>query len=483
MKFRTVGWLLGVVWAGLAVVQLVPLGLALARSEPWEPFAFSAAGAAAGGALLLVSLRRAERALDHRAAFLAVALIWLSICVLGAVPYALSPAPQLGLIDSLFESTSGFTATGATVISGLDQMALSLLLWRSITQWLGGMGMVILGVAILPLLGVGGMQLYKAESPGPTKDKMTPRIAETARILWLLYLGLTAAAAVLYLGAGMSLFDAICHAMTTIATGGFSTHDASLGYFDSAAVHLVAIVGMIAGGTSFAVLHRALTGGLVWAEQPELRTYVAIMVLASVLITADLTVTHSSQFASATEALLHATFQVVSILTTTGYATRDFDLWGGTSHVVILLLFFVGGMAGSTAGGVKVIRVLLLARLVGAQFFRLLHPRAVNLLRLGGRTIEDEIVVSSLGFVGMWFLLMLFGAALLSLWDSDLSSNVTAAAVTLGNIGPGFGHVGPSQTFAGLAPGAKLVTSGLMILGRLEIYTLLIILTPAFWRR
>jgi trk system potassium uptake protein TrkH len=369
------------------------------------------------------------------------------------------------------------------VLEGLDSMPWSLLLWRSISQWLGGMGVVILGVAILPLLGVGGMQVYKDEAPGPTQDKMTPRIAETAMLLWVPYLGLSLLAGVLYVASGMTVFDAVCHAMTTVSTGGFSTHDASLGFYDSSLIHLIAVVFMIAGGTSFVILHRALTGGLSWSNQPELRAYIGIIGLASALIAFDLVNRMSADFVSTAEVLEHALFQAVSIVSSTGYSTRDYGLWPSLSQTTLLMLFFVGGMAGSTAGGVKVVRIVLLLRLAFAQFFRLLHPKGVRIVRLGSRTVDDEILVSSVGFIGMWLLLIGLGAGLVSLYGTDFTSSVAVAAATLGNIGPGLGTAGPASSYAPFDDGAKLVLSALMILGRLEIFTVLIILTPGFWRR
>ena len=483
MKIQTVGWLIGAVWAGLAGVFAAPLLLALVRGEPWQPFAIAAAVAAAGGGLLLALLRKAERALDQRSAMLAVSAILLSVCVLAAVPFASYPEPRMSLVDSLFEATSGFTTTGATVLSGLDDLPHSLLLWRSLMQWLGGMAMVIFGIGILPLLGVGGMQIYREQAPGPSKDQVTPRIAETARLLWLLYLGMTVVAAALFRATGMNLFDAICHAMTSIATGGFSTHDASLGYFDSSAIHVVAIVAMLAGGTSFAILHRALAGGAVWSEHPELRAYLGFYLLATGLIALDLALNRGGGFASFAGVLEHAAFQAASILSTTGYATRDWGQWPGLSQVTLFSLFFVGAMAGSTGGGIKVVRIVLLGRLAFAQFYRLLHPHAFSVVRIGSRTVDDAIVVSSLGFIGLWFLLLALGTAVISWHGSEFLSSVTAAADTLGNIGPGFVQVGPGHTFASFEAVAKLMMIALMVLGRLEIYTLLIVLTPAFWRR
>jgi len=482
MNLRTVGWLLGGVWLALAGIMLAPLLAALVLSEPWRPFAYAITLAGGIGGALLFFLRRVQRALDHRSAFLAVSLVWVSACLLGSVPYLSYSDPDIYWVDALFEATSGFTTTGATVLSGLDQFPRSLLLWRSITQWLGGMGMVIFGVAILPLLGVGGMQLYKAEAPGPTKDKMTPRIAETAKLLWVLYLGLTVLTAIMFYAAGMSLFDAINHAMTSISTAGFSTHDASLGYFDSASIHLIATVAMLAGGTSFAILHRALTGGMSWSDQPELRAYTGIFLLACTLITIAL-LHDGGEFSSFLSALRHAAFQAASILTTTGYTTTDYDAWPAVATAVLFGLFFVGGMAGSTSGGVKVIRVVLLGRLAMAQFFRLLHPHAVDVVRLGPRTVDDRILASSLGFIGMWLILLAIGTGLLSFGGDDVVTCFSAAAASLGNIGPAFAEVGPTRTYVELSPGSKLITQALMLLGRLEIYTLLIVLTPSFWRR
>ncbi len=389
---------------------------------------------------------------------------------------------DLGIVDALFESISGFTTTGATVLSDLDELPTSLLLWRSMMQWLGGMGIVLFGVAMLPLLGVGGMQLYKAEAPGPTKDKMTPRIAETAKILWVLYFGLTAAAGALFYLGGMGSFDALNHAMTAIATGGFSTHDQSLGYFDSALIHVVTTVTMLAGGTSFPILYGFITRGPSWREHPELRAYVAVFLLATLAMTADLSIHMPQRFPELATALRHAAFQAASILTTTGYSSADYDLWPAPSHVVLLALFFVGGMAGSTSGGPKVIRILLLGRVAWMQFTGATHRRAVQVVRLGSHTIEERVVFGSLGFLAMWILLLGAGTLALSMAGTDVMSSFTTAAVSLGNIGPGFGAVGPSQTYAALDTGSKLVVEALMILGRLEIYTVLIVLTPAFWR-
>jgi trk system potassium uptake protein TrkH len=483
MNLRTVSWLVGFVLLAVALAQAIALLVALALGEPWRPFTNTIGAGAAVAMLLLLPARRGEHSLDHRSAFLAVSLAWAAACILGAGPFFHHPALGLSAIDALFESVSGFTTTGATVVSGLDQLPRSLLLWRSLCQWLGGMGIVLLGIAVFPVLGLGGMQLFKAEAPGPTKDKITPRIAETAKLLWVLYLGLTVADGVLLWIGGMTPFDAICHAMATISTGGFSTHDASLGYYESGFIHLVTSAFMLLGGMSFAVLHRALTRGIKWSESPELRAYLGIFALASLLIAIDLRVSMPETYGTAAEALEPAIFQAATILTTTGFTTQNFDLWPPLSHAVILGLFFVGGMAGSTGGGLKVIRILVIARLAFSQFFRLVHPHGFSAIKLGVRTLEDQVVLSVLGFFGMWILLLIVGTGLICGFGSDLLTGFSAAAVTLGNIGPGFGGVGPAHTYEGFAQSAKLVMAGLMLMGRLEIYAALIILTPGFWRR
>jgi trk system potassium uptake protein TrkH len=483
MRVRTILWLVGIVVGAVALSQTLALGVALALGEPWLPFANTIAAGLALAALCILPTRGSTLSLDHRSAFLAVTLSWMAACILGAGPFFHHPALGLSALDSLFESVSGFTTTGATVLSGLDGAPRSVLLWRSLSQWLGGMGIVLLGVAVFPILGLGGMQLYRAEAPGPTKDKITPRIAETAKLLWTLYLGLTLAeAGLLWLG-GMTPFDSICHSMSTISTGGFSTHDASLGHFDSGFIHLVTAGFMLLGGMSFAILHRGLTRGISWSESPELRLYLGLFGIATLLLAADFRLGSPAQFPSSAEALEHAAFQAASILTTTGFTTRDFDLWPPLSHAVLLALFFVGGMAGSTGGGIKVIRVLLTVKLAFGHFFRLVHPRGFSAIKLANRTVEESVILGVVGFVGMWFVLLLVGTALIAAFGSDVFTSFSAAAVTLGNIGPGFGGVGPSHVYAHLSPGAKLIMVALMILGRLEIYTALVILTPGFWRR
>jgi trk system potassium uptake protein TrkH len=478
-----VGRLLGGVLLLVAVALLLPLAWALAAAEPSGPFAVAALFGGVSGGGLLWTLRGAPRGLTHRGAFLGVTGSWLGACILGAVPFVVHPDLSLGLVDSLFESVSGFTTTGATVLSGLDALPRSLLLWRSVSQWVGGMGMVLLGLAVLPILGVGGMQLYKAEAPGPTSDKITPRLAETAKVLGILYVGLTVAQTVLLVLGGMSFFDSVCHAMTTISTGGFSTHDSSLAYYESGYVHGVVTVFMLLGGMSFAILYRLIITGLEWTAAPELRFYLAVFAGATLLLAIDLRTGMPDEFSSAGEAVRHGAFQAATILTTTGHVSQDYDAWPALSRSVLFALFFLGGMAGSTAGGIKVVRAMLIAKAAFAQFFRLVHPRGVYALKLGDDRVADEIVQGVAGFVALWLLLLIVGTVLLAAHGMDLLTSLSASAVSLGNIGPGLGGVGPSNTYAEFAPTAKLILAALMVIGRLEVYTVLVILTPRFWKR
>jgi trk system potassium uptake protein TrkH len=478
----SVAWVVGLVLALVGGALLVPLATALALAEPALPFAISAAATLALAGALLAVFRGADRALDHRQGFLTVTLVWLGVCVVSGVPYSLHPGLDMSAIDGFFESASGYTTTGATVISGLDAAPRSVLLWRALTHWIGGMGMVLLGVAILPLLGVGGMQLFRAETTGLTKDRLTPRIAETAKLLWTVYVGLTVANVALLLAGGMSIFDSVCHAFATLSTGGFSTRDASLGAFASPFLRWTTTAFMLLGAVNFALLHRALTRGLGWREDPELRAFVALVALATVVVAIDLRTAVPVAFETGGEALEHAAFQVATIVSTTGFVTTDYGQWPPLSQSVLLALCFVGGMAGSTAGGPKVIRLLLLGRVALSRLFPLTHPRAVEVVTLGGRRVGPDVVLAVLGFVAMYGLLVAVGTLALSSFGHDLLTSVSAVAACLGNIGPGFGAAGPHTTFDFFEPGAKLLLALLMILGRLEIYTVLVLFTAVYWR-
>ena len=434
------------------------------------------------GLLSWLPVRRMHRDLRLRDGFVVVVMFWTVLSAIGALPFALSERPEVSITDSFFESVSGLTTTGATVIIGLDDLPPSILYYRQQLQWLGGMGIIVLAVAVLPMLGIGGMQLYRAETPGPMKDaKLTPRITETAKALWYIYLGLTVACALAYWVAGMNLFDAVGHSFSTVAIGGFSTHDASMGYFNSVAIDMVAVVFMFASGVNFslhfvAFRQRSLIGYL---QDSEFKFYAALLGLV-VLLTA-IGLYASGTFRNPWDALLQGLFQGVSIGTTAGFTTAAFYDWPG--HVAILLLFasFVGGCAGSTGGGIKVIRVLLLVKQGVREITRLVHPSAQIPVRVGDKTISPRVVEAVWGFFALYVASFTAMYLLLAATGIELLTAFSAVAACINNLGPGLAGVGAH--YADLNDAAKWVLCFAMLLGRLEIFTLLVLLSPAFWRR
>ncbi|MBS3799854.1 MAG: TrkH family potassium uptake protein [Thioalkalivibrio sp.] len=434
------------------------------------------------GGLLWAPLYRMRQELQARDGFILVVLFWLGLGIAGAAPLVLDPSLQVSFTDAAFESMSGLTTTGATVLFGLDEMPRAILWYRQQLQWMGGMGIIVLAVAILPILGVGGMQLFKAETPGPIRDnKLTPRIAETARNLWYIYLGLTVACALAYWAAGMDAFDAVAHAFSTIAIGGFSPYDASLGYFDNALIEAVAILFMLIAGMNFAlhflVIHRATTEP--YRRDEELRSYLVLLAVASAIV---VTFMLGSGFTDdATEALRRGVFHVVSIATTTGYATDSFYLWPGFLPVLLIFLSFVGACTGSTGGGMKVVRVLLLMKQGLREIKRLVHPHARITVKVNGKEAADRVVQAVWGFLAAYVMVFVMMMLLLMATGLDQVTAFSAVAATLNNLGPGLGAVGAN--YAGINDFSKWVLIVAMLMGRLEIFTVLVLLSPAFWRR
>jgi trk system potassium uptake protein TrkH len=384
-------------------------------------------------------------------------------------------------VDAFFESVAGFTTTGSTVMPRIEGTARTLLLWRSFIQWVGGMGIILFTVAVLPLLGIGGMQLFRVEVPGPVKDKLRPRVIETARRLWAIYVGLTALEAGALWFAGMEAFEAICHAFTTLATGGFSTRDASVGGFGSPALEWIVIVFMALAGVNFVLHYRVVTLGAKGVRgDAELRYYAAVLAAATLMLLPFLPAEHAS---SPHESLRNALFAVVSVATTTGYGTTDFERWPAFAQFVLLQLMILGGMSGSTAGGVKSLRVLLGFRALGAAVDRLLHPHAVRPVKYGGRAVPDDVIAAIWAFFVAYFAIAALASALVAGFGYDLVTAVSAVLTTLGNVGPGLGAVGPFDNFAHFPDALKLLLSACMLAGRLEIFTFLVLLHPSFWRR
>ncbi len=435
-----------------------------------------------GGILLYLPVKNQKKELKLRDGFLVVVLFWTVLGIFGGLPFYLSDTPDLSITDAVFESISGLTTTGATVIVGLDQMPHSLLFYRQEIQWLGGMGIIVLAVAVLPMLGIGGMQLFRAETPGPVKDnKLTPRITETAKALWFIYLGLTVACGIAYWVAGMGLFDAIAHAFSTVSIGGFSTHDASMGYFDNTAIELIAVVFMLLSGINFAIhfgVIRNRTLRPYWRDS-EFKAYIGVLAAVSVITIGYLQI--NGTFTSTTESIVTGLFQVVSIGTTTGFTTAEYYSWPGFLPVMLLYVSFIGGCSGSTGGGIKVIRILLLVKQGARELKRLVHPNAQIAVKIGKKPLPEKVLEAVWGFFAAYFAISALMILLLMASGLDQETAFSAVAASLNNLGPGLGDVG--QNFSSINDFAKWILCLAMLLGRLEIFTLLVLFTPAFWRK
>ncbi len=478
---RTSGVLniLGKLLIVLSLCLLTPIPISLFYGDH---MAWTFAGIAAGGAVFgfaLVALFAAESELGYRDGFAVVVFSWLVLAFLGALPFYFS-GEMNSFVDCLFESMSGFTTTGSSILVTVEVLPKSVLFWRALTHWLGGMGIIVLTLAVLPLLGIGGMQLFQAEMPGPTKDRLAPRIQDTARILWKVYVLFTLVEIFLLLLGGLDLFDAVCHSFATLATGGFSTYTASVGYFNSVYVETVIIVFMFLAGINFSLHYHGLRGRLsnYWRNE-EFRFYL-LLTLGSVLV-----IIAANQYYDTFETVganvRSAFFLVVSILTTTGFGTADFDQWPPVCKVLLVSLMFVGGCAGSTGGGIKHVRLLLFFKYARLQLRNLVHPRAVGTIKLGREKVPREVLISILGFFAIYIAFFVLGSLAVTALGVDIVTGTTAVIATLNNIGPGLHLVGPAQNFAALPDAAKLVLFFCMLAGRLELYTVVVLLTPDFW--
>lgn len=433
------------------------------------------------GGLMVAGCRHVDRShLNQREGIAIVSVGWILVSFFGALPFHFSGAFS-SFTDAVFESVSGFTTTGSSVLSDIEALSPGLLMWRSVIQWFGGMGIIVLSIAILPFLHAGGMQLFKAEVPSPAPDKLKPRIRDTAMILWKVYVGFTVAQVVLLMLGGMSLFDAMCHAFTTMPTGGFSTKNTSIAFFDQAYTDVLIIVFMVFAGINFSLHYQFLQGKrLAFWKDTECRIFLFLVVGLSLIVSLDI---HGQVVHSLGQAIRLGAFQVVSILTTTGYATADYQQWPPLSQLILFGCMFVGACAGSTGGGMKLIRLVVCFKLAFRELNRLLHPHGVFQLRIDGKTVSDTMARSILGFLILYVGLWVLASALLTLMNVDLMSSCSAVAACLGNIGPGFAAVGPTQNFAALPVMAKWVLTFCMLLGRLEIYTLFVMFVPEFWRK
>ncbi|MGW8368401.1 MAG: TrkH family potassium uptake protein [Gammaproteobacteria bacterium] len=471
---------LGVLFLAFSTTLVPPAIVALLYNDKhFGHFSATFAIAAVVGVALWLPFRGKSYAMHTRDGFGIVALMWISMSLLGSLPFMLGL--DLPLVDALFESASGYTTTGSTILVGLDAMDPSILLYRQEIQWVGGIGVIVLAVAMLPMLGIGGMQLYRAETPGPLKDeRITPRIAHTARRLAVLYAGMTAVCAACFWLAGMNAFEAVAHSLTTLSTGGYSTHDASLGFFDNASVETVAIVFMLVGGISFNV-HFVVWRSLKFSsylKNDQVRAFLIVSLVLSVLVAVVLLLTGEEQGIWAS--LRFGTFEVVSVITSTGFGVADFSLWPAALPIILIFASFMGGCAGSTAGGMKVIRFLILARQAGVYIERLIHPRLVRPVRLDGRVVEPSVVDGIWAFFTVYVVVFGILMILLMMNGTDQVTAFGAVATCLNNLGPGLGDV--AANFTSVDAVTKVVLVVAMILGRLEIFTILVLLSPSLWR-
>lgn len=409
-----------------------------------------------------------------------VALGWLSISILGAIPLFLAKATPT-YIDAFFEIVSGFTTTGSSVIENVEILPKGILFWRSFTHWIGGMGILVFTIALLPALGVGGFQIYKAESPGPIAGKMAPRIKDTAKILYITYFSITILQVILLLFGKMSLFDALLHTFGTVGTGGFGIKAESVGYYKSSYIHIVIAVFMVLSGVSFSLyysLYRKKIRDVIKNE--ELGLYLGIVVFSTLFIAINLYMTNYGKISLS---LRDSFFQVASIMTTTGYSTADFDLWPSFSKGILVLLMFIGASAGSTAGGIKVIRILVMFKLIKREILKIFHPRAIIPIRNDGRVLSNEVIAGIYSFIALYMVIFSLSTLLVTLEGVDLVTASTSVIATLSNIGPGLALVGPTRSFALYSGATKMLLSFLMLLGRLELFTIIALLAPKNWRR
>jgi len=480
MQFGVVIRTFGVLFLLFSTTLLPPAILSLVYADgQFGHFAAVFAGSAAVGLALWLPLRRKPLPIRNRDGFGIVALMWICMSLLGSLPFVVGL--DMSFPDALFESVSGYTTTGATVLIGLDNLAPSILFYRQEIQWVGGIGVIVLAVAMLPMLGIGGMQLYRAEAPGHVKDeRLTPRITHTARAVAGVYVGMTAVCAVAYVIAGMSVFDAVGHAFATLSTGGFSTHDASLGFFNSATIETIAIVFMIVGAISFN-MHVVVWGSLKFSsyfKHDETRTF--LLVTLAIAIFCAFVLVQSGDESNVLHAWRLAAFEVVSVITSTGFGIVDFSLWPVALPVILIFASFMGGCAGSTTGGLKVIRFLILARQAAVYTEKLIHPRLVRPVRVDGRVVPPAVVDGIWAFFAVY--MVVYGLLMLVLMMNGLDQVTAfgAVAAMLNNLGPGLGEV--AMTFTSVDDTSKLVLSLAMVLGRLEIFTLLVLLSPSIWR-
>ena len=490
MKIKTVLGILGRLNLLIALAMLAPIFVAWQYQEAdLIPLAKAFGITVLVSALFALLFRPPKKDLTHREGIMIVTFGWVTAGLFGALPFILTNTFGIfgleSFVNSFFESISGLTTTGASVLGThrtIESLSHGLLFWRSLTHWLGGMGIIVLTIAILPLLGVGGMQLYKAEMPGPMAEKLKPRIRQTAMTLWLVYIILTIIEVILLKLGGMSLFDSFCHTFGTIATGGFSTKTASIGFYPSAYIQWVVLIFMICAGTNFSLHYLSLNSKFkCYWKSHEFRYYIGIILACTAGF--SLWLYYGKYYPSIGEAIQKGAFQVVAIITTTGYATADFEQWPLGIQFILFFLMFFGGCAGSTSGSIKIIRTILLVKYAYREIFKLVHPKAFASIKFGNQVIHKDILQSISGFFILYMGLFVICSIIMASLGLDIITAFSSVAATIGNIGPGLGSVGPSDNYFHIPIIGKTVLIFCMILGRLEIYTVLVLLIPTFWKK
>jgi trk system potassium uptake protein len=482
INWKIIGRFMGLLLLGNGILMfLAIIPGAIYQDEGWRALMISGTLTLFIGALTLIFTKDAQKDIAKREGYLIVSLGWVILSLSGCLPYILS-GTIANFSAAMFETISGYTTTGATVLEDIEIVPHGILMWRSMTHWVGGMGIIVLTVAILPILGIGGMQLFSAEASGISTDKLHPRITSTAKRLWIIYFGLTIAQTILLMLAGMDWFDSINHAMSTVSTGGFSTKNASVGAYENPLIHYIVIVFMFVSAVNFTLIYWGLKGRLdkIW-KNDEFRFFLFFVIAVTVFTT--ILVQIATWDGNFEKSFRDSLFQVVAIITTTGFATADFTAWSPILTVMFFFLFFTGACAGSTSGGVKLIRHLVIIKNSIAEFKRLLHPAAVIPVRLNGHIVKGRVTFNVMAFILIYFGIFVFGTMVMSILGEDFMTSLGASASCLGSVGPGLGDVGPVDNYNSISAPGKIFLSFLMLVGRLEIFTVLILFTPYFWSK
>jgi len=481
MRWRYILNIVGILTLFFGLTMIFPLFVGLYYQDQSVIPVLKSMGITVIAGLVFHILFRSAKAesISQREGMAIVAIGWTAVGLFGALPFYIGNG--LSFVDAFFESVSGFTTTGSSILTNIEALSKGLLFWRSFIQWLGGMGIIVLSVAILPFLGLGGMQLYKAEVPSPVPDKLKPRIRDTARILWKVYALISLAEVILLMLGGMDLYDALCHTFTTMPTGGFSTQNASIAHFDSVYFDTIFIIFMILAGINFSLHYQMLRGKpLAFWHDSECRFFLGVVIVLTAIVSFNI---YGAVYEKVGQAIRYGAFQVVSIVTTTGYATADYEKWPAMSQLILLLCMFLGASAGSTGGGVKCIRVMLCFKFCYKELFSIIHPHAVTHIKIGSKTVPEDVMRSILGFLALYIGIFVLSSVLLAGLGVNFVTSFGAVAACLGNIGPGFGLVGPADNFAQIPYLGKWLLMWCMLLGRLEVFTVIIFLVPEFWRK